>query len=153
MLSKDEIEQLAETLTALTDTFQFLKEQDPKDLVKNKVMIFEVPNVELLESRARRISGGAGVRVAKGVYIGRSSAKNQQELTSLDTGDLQFRSNQIIFTGNLETRTIKLDRIVDVDMYTDTIKINIESRQKPVYFKNLNQRKVKRIERIAQIEI
>ena len=78
MLSKDEIEQLAETLTALTDTFQFLKEQDPKDLVKNKVMIFEVPNVELLESRARRISGGAGVRVAKGVYIGRSSAKNQQ---------------------------------------------------------------------------
>jgi len=140
MLSKDEIEQLAETLTALTDTFQFLKEQDPKDLVKNKVMIFEVPNVELLESRARRISGGAGVRVAKGVYIGRSSAKNQQELTSLDTGDLQFRSNQIIFTGNLETRTIKLDRIVDVDMYTDTIKINIESRQKPVYFKNLNQR-------------
>jgi len=42
MLSKDEIEQLAETLTALTDTFQFLKEQDPKDLVKNKVMIFEL---------------------------------------------------------------------------------------------------------------
>jgi len=140
MLKKDEIKQMAETLTALTETFEFLKKQDSQELIKNKIMIFEVPDVELLESRARRISGSAGVRVAKGVYIGKTSAKNQQELTSLDTGDLQFRSNQIIFTGSLETRTIKLEKIVDVDMYDETIKINIENRKKPVYFKNLNQR-------------
>jgi len=139
-LNKKEIEQLAETLTALTDTFEFLKEQDPKALAKNKIQIFQTADVNLMESRARRISGSAGVRVAKGVYLGRTSAKSQQELTDLDKGDLQFHSNQIIFTGELETRTIKLDRIVDIDMYQDTIKLNIESRQKPVYFTNLNQR-------------
>ena len=131
---------MAETLTALTDTFEFIKEQDPKELKKNKIQIFQVADVELQESRARRVSGSAGVRVAKGIYLGKTSAKSHQELTSLDRGDLQFQSHQLIFTGDLETRTIKLDRIVDIDMFTDAIKINIEGRQKPVYFKNLNSR-------------
>ena len=140
MLSKKEVGELAETLTALTDTFAFLKEQDPKDLKKNKMQLFQVADVELMESRARRITGGAGFRVAKGVYLGRTSAKSHQELTSLDEGDLQLQSHQIIFTGTLETRTIKLKNIVDIDMYDDTIKINIENRQKPIYFKNLNER-------------
>ena len=140
MLSKKEVGELAETLTALTDTFAFLKEQDPKDLKKNKMQLFQVADVELMESRARRITGGAGFRVAKGVYLGRTSAKSHQELTSLDEGDLQLQSHQIIFTGTLETRTIKLKNIVDIDMYDDTIKINIENRQKPTYFKNLNER-------------
>jgi len=72
--------------------------------------------------------------------LGKTSAKSHQELTSLDRGDLQFQSHQLIFTGDLETRTIKLDRIVDIDMFTDAKKINIEGRQKPVYFKNLNSR-------------
>ena len=140
MSDKKTVQDLKETLVALTETFGFLKEQDPKDLKKNKIQIFQVADVELQESRARRVSGSAGVRVAKGVYLGKTSAKSHQELTSLDTGDLQFQSNQLIFTGDLETRTIKLDRIVDVDMFTDAIKINIEGRQKPVYFKNLNSR-------------
>ena len=140
MLSKKEVGELAETLTALTDTFAFLKEQDPKDLKKNKMQLFQVADVELMESRARRITGGAGFRVAKGVYLGRTSAKSHQELTSLDEGDLQLQSHRIIFTGALETRTIKLKNIVDIDMYDDTIKINIENRQKPIYFKNLNER-------------
>ncbi|MDA2947074.1 MAG: hypothetical protein O2850_03070 [Actinomycetota bacterium] len=140
MSDKKTLQDLKETLVALTETFGFLKEQDPKDLKKNKIQIFQVADVELQESRARRVSGSAGVRVAKGVYLGKTSAKSHQELTSLDRGDLQFQSNQLIFTGDLETRTIKLDRIVDVDMFTDAIKINIEGRQKPVYFKNLNSR-------------
>ena len=131
---------MAETLTTLTNTFEFIKEQDPKELKKNKIQIFQVADVELQESRARRVSGSAGVRVAKGIYLGKTSAKSHQELTSLDRGDLQFQSHQLIFTGDLETRTIKLDRIVDIDMFTDAIKINIEGRQKPVYFKNLNSR-------------
>jgi hypothetical protein len=140
VLSKKELGELAETLTALTDTFSFLKEQDPKELKKNKLDLFQVADVELMESRARRVSGSAGVRVAKGVYLGRTSAKSHQELTSLDEGDLRLQSHQMIFTGALETRTIKLNKIVDIDMYDDTIKINIEARQKPVYFKNLNER-------------
>lgn len=140
MSDKKTVQDLKETLVALTETFGFLKEQDPKDLKKNKIQIFQVADVELQESRARRVSGSAGVRVAKGVYLGKTSAKSHQELTSLDRGDLQFQSNQLIFTGDLETRTIKLDRIVDVDMFTDAIKINIEGRQKPVYFKNINSR-------------
>jgi hypothetical protein len=139
-MNKKDIKDMAETLTALTDTFEFIKEQDPKELKKNKIQIFQVADVELQESRARRVSGSAGVRVAKGIYLGKTSAKSHQELTSLDRGDLQFQSHQLIFTGDLETRTIKLDRIVDIDMFTDAIKINIEGRQKPVYFKNLNSR-------------
>jgi hypothetical protein len=139
-MNRKDIKDLAETLTALTDTFEFIKEQDPKELKKNKIQIFQVADVELQESRARRVSGSAGVRVAKGIYLGKTSAKSHQELTSLDRGDLQFQSHQLIFTGDLETRTIKLDRIVDIDMFTDAIKINIEGRQKPVYFKNLNSR-------------
>jgi len=140
MSDKQKVQDMKETLVALTDTFEFLKEQDPQELKKNKIQIFQVADVELQESRARRVSGSAGVRVAKGVYLGKTSAKSHQELTSLDKGDLQFQSNQLIFTGDLETRTLKLDRIVDVDMFTDAIKINIENRQKPVYFKNLNGR-------------
>jgi hypothetical protein len=139
-MNKKDIKDMVETLTALTDTFEFIKEQDPKELKKNKIQIFQVADVELQESRARRVSGSAGVRVAKGIYLGKTSAKSHQELTSLDRGDLQFQSHQLIFTGDLETRTIKLDRIVDIDMFTDAIKINIEGRQKPVYFKNLNSR-------------
>jgi|SRR6056300_1436629 len=139
-MNRKDIKDMAETLTALTDTFEFIKEQDPKELKKNKIQIFQVADVELQESRARRVSGSAGVRVAKGIYLGKTSAKSHQELTSLDRGDLQFQSHQLIFTGDLETRTIKLDRIVDIDMFTDAIKINIEGRQKPVYFKNLNSR-------------
>jgi hypothetical protein len=139
-MNKKDIKDMAETLTALTNTFEFIKEQDPKELKKNKIQIFQVADVELQESRARRVSGSAGVRVAKGIYLGKTSAKSHQELTSLDRGDLQFQSHQLIFTGDLETRTIKLDRIVDIDMFTDAIKINIEGRQKPVYFKNLNSR-------------
>ena len=69
MSDKQTVQDLKETLIALTDTFEFLKEQDPKDLKKNKIQIFQVADVELQESRARRVSGSAGVRVAKGVYL------------------------------------------------------------------------------------
>ena len=95
-------------------------------------------------------SGGAGIQAdiktvtALGSYamtaITAVTSQNTMGVKSIVAIKPKEISNQIIFTGSLETRTIKLEKIVDIDMYDETIKINIENRKKPVYFKNLNQR-------------
>ena len=38
MSDKQKVQDMKETLVALTDTVEFLKQQDPKDLKKNKIL-------------------------------------------------------------------------------------------------------------------
>ncbi|MDC3033746.1 hypothetical protein OA181_03590 [Acidimicrobiaceae bacterium] len=94
-------------------------------------------SVDLYEPRARRVSGHTGVRVAKGVYIGGSSAKSHQEQTLLSTGNLTLNVDELIYSSALETRTIKVVNIVETELFSDGIRISIKNRQKPVLFTNI----------------
>lgn len=91
-------------------------------------------NIELHEPRARRYSGHSGVRVAKGVYIGGSTAKSVQEMTHLSTGNLTLFVDEIVYSSSMETRSLKLANIVDIELFSDGLRISVKNRQKPSLF-------------------
>lgn len=98
-------------------------------------------NAELYEIRAMRKSdrGGGAVRVAKGVYIGGSSgtSRSYDELRKIDNGKLLLTNLRLIFDGNLNTRDIKLDKILSVSGYSDGIEIAVEGKSKGQVYKGM----------------
>jgi len=126
-------------VNSIDDLVTFVDDESTTKNVKDSGKIFlNQQNVELYEPRARRVAGHSGVRVAKGVYIGGSSAKSYQEQTLLDTGSLTLYVDELIYSASLETRTIKLVKIVETEVFTDGFRISIAGRQKPILFSNIS---------------
>jgi hypothetical protein len=98
---------------------------------------------ELFETRSVRqySSGSAGMRVAKGLYIGGTKGKSvsTQEWTKLDTGRLTVTNKRIVFTGTKESRSLDLKKLVSVEPESfHTVLVSVENRQKPILFKYKN---------------
>lgn len=93
---------------------------------------------KLNETRAvrKQIGGGAGFRVAKGVYLGGYSgqAESHQEWRTLDIGQLIITNKKLIFKGRKENRVIPLDTIFALETFSDGIEISLESRAKSIIF-------------------
>jgi len=111
-------------------------------LKENERCFFEEPS-ELFETRSVRQfkSGSAGMRVAKGVYIGATKGKSvgSQEWTKLDTGRLTVTNKRIVFTGGKESRMLDLRKLVSVEPDGfHSISASVENRQKPMVFQCKN---------------
>jgi hypothetical protein len=88
----------------------------------------------LYETRAVRSyqAGHSGFRVAKGVYIGRTSGRSisTQQWAALDTGWLTITNKRLVFVGGKEDRTIPLSKVVSIDNSLTEIVVAVEGRQK-----------------------
>ena len=119
------------------DSFYTFISDDSITVKKFKDSSFEFlseSNIDLHEPRARRYAGHSGVRVAKGIYIGGSTAKSVQEMTYLSTGNLTLFVDEIVYSSSMETRTLKLANIVDIELFSDGLRISVKNRQKPLLF-------------------
>jgi hypothetical protein len=106
-------------------------------LKKGERAVIEKP-CSLHETRAVRHyqSGGAGMRVAKGVYIGGSkgSAQSIPEMQKIDTGTLILTNQRLFFDGSHQDRNIKIEKIAGINLFSDSIEVTSETRQKSMYF-------------------
>lgn len=96
----------------------------------------EEAKLKEMRSFSVRSSSGMGVRLMKGVYLGKSSgtSRGQTELRDIDKGTLVFTNTRIIFDGNSENRVIPMDKILSMRPYLDAVEISIENKQKSEYF-------------------
>ena len=121
--SKELLQKLEQTRDYIISVKTTLNNQDSITYLKDTVYAFiEDSLVELHEPRSKRIAGYNGVRVAKGIYIGGSQARSYQEMRRLDRGKLKLTFNELLFMGDLETRTIELKRIMDIEPYIDGLR-------------------------------
>lgn len=93
---------------------------------------------ELFETRSVRTyqSGFAGVRLAKGIYVGQSRGRSfsRQELAKIDRGTLTVTSKRIVFEGSDGARAIPLGKILSASPWKDSVEVLSEGRQKAVVF-------------------
>ena len=102
ILLERQIPQLEEVLNNFSDFLALINEEKTtKEYREASVEFLIESDVDMAEPRARRTTGHGGVRVAKGAYIGGSSAKSFQELTLLETGKLILYVDELIFTSTL----------------------------------------------------
>jgi hypothetical protein len=103
-------------------------------LLKSGESAYLQDNVKLFETRkvTKSDRGGGAIRVMKGVYIGGTSgtSRSHDELREIDTGQLILTNKRLIFDGGLNTRDIKLDKIISVSEYIDGIEVAIEGKTK-----------------------
>ncbi|MFO1503498.1 MAG: hypothetical protein U1F39_06745 [Steroidobacteraceae bacterium] len=97
---------------------------------------------DLYETRAVRHyeSGNAGIRVAKGVWVGRSKGRavSNQEWGRIDTGTLIVTNKRLVFDGGATDRSIALGKILSVQLLEDGIEVSVDGRQKSMVFKTPN---------------
>ena len=111
-------------------------------ILKRGESAFYEAAAELYETRAVRqfSSGSAGVRVAKGAYLGRTrgTSTSKQEWSQIDSGTLTVSSRRLIFAGMKADRVTQIERIVAVQPMIDAVGLTIEGRQKGMVFKVAN---------------
>jgi hypothetical protein len=92
----------------------------------------------LYETRSVRNyqSGGGGVRVAKGIYVGGSKGRStsSQEWSKIDSGALTVTNKRLTFEGAGETRSFPISKILSSDSSSETVQVSIEGRQKALVF-------------------
>ncbi|OYT32470.1 hypothetical protein B6U93_01685 [Candidatus Woesearchaeota archaeon ex4484_78] len=113
-----------------------LSEKEIKSPValKSKEHFIWVEQSQLYEPRAVRNYKGGSVRVAKGAYIHLGQAESHQEMRHIDNGFLTLTNKRLIFSGGQRSSNIDLKRIINITVYSDGFKVNIENRQKPQFF-------------------
>ena len=109
----------------------------PINLQKNEECYFEIPRAELQKWKKERVSyGGVGLsfRVAKGVrfYTGTGRVTSSQDvLKTEDIGSIYITNKRFIFVGQKKTTSIKLDKILDFNIYEDEGMIEIKKETGP----------------------
>jgi hypothetical protein len=107
-------------------------------LKKDENLIFRFPNIRLLEPRSVRRGGysGGSVRIAKGVSIrlGGWGGESHEELRTIDSGSLTITDKRLVFAGGKRTTNIKLDKIIQIEPYSDGIAVRRERKKRTEYF-------------------
>ena len=80
----------------------------------------------------------ARVRMAKGVYFRmghlRGMRHSSEMLTRVDSGTLYLTTKRLIFMGPLGNKTVRLNRILTFEPYSDGIEIQKDAGRNPVLF-------------------
>lgn len=122
-------------------------ENSPDILLKKGESInLVLNNINFLEPRSVRYTkgggGGVSVRVAKGVSVrsgsGQSRSESIDEIKLIDTGTLIITNKRIVFSGNIKTINIDLDKLINLTPYSDGIATRRSNKQKTEYFTNTN---------------
>ena len=83
------------------------------------------------------------VRVAKVLISVWGGAQGQSSshdvLTQIDSGKLILTNKRIVYTGKLKSSNIPFSKIMNLTTYSDALKVQIESRAKPQYFKDTDK--------------
>jgi type II secretory pathway pseudopilin PulG len=87
----------------------------------------------LYETRAYRVSGGAGTRIGR-IYVGGGVSESHQRWRRIDTGRLTLTSKRLIFDGSQENRAVRLADIVSVQNWSDAIEVSTQRRAKSLVF-------------------
>lgn len=96
----------------------------------------------LHETRAVReyVSASSGFKVAKGVYVGGTKGRSvsTQEWNRIAAGTLTITDKRIVFTGDGESRTVPLSKLMSLGASVDGVEIAVEGRQKSMRFEAPN---------------
>lgn len=139
-----------------TETIQLKKVRTSLMLKRDEVAYFEI-NSTLSETRAeRRHQSVFAGRRQKNTFFGGSSgrSKSHQVLTDIDSGLLILTNKRLVFDGKETNRTIKLNKIMSVDIETnfwssDQLEMSVEGRQKSMYFSVSDTDKYKKLIMLA----
>ena len=111
-------------------------------ILKSGEVGFFCEGANLYELRAVRHyqSGSAGVRVAKGIYIGKTRGRSTstQEWKLIDSGTLTVTNKRLIFDGGGEDRTIQVGKIISVEPSFSAVEVSVDGRQKSLVFEVSN---------------
>lgn len=83
-----------------------------------------------LKTRKKRVAGSRGqsVRIAKGVSfkVGATRGRTEewQEFQLVDKGRVVVTSKRLLFIGRQKNLTVSLSRILDIELFTDAVKIH-----------------------------
>jgi hypothetical protein len=108
-----------------------------------------IPHTELHESKSLgtpRVSNRVGMsapmpffkrsRIYTSTGESHSNTGAVYNLREVDTGTLILTNQRLVFTGRLKTLNMDLKKVLNVDLYTNAIQINLENKQKTEYFMN-----------------
>ena len=103
---------------------------------------FYATGATLCEPRAVRVSrhGGYGVRATRriGIFEGESRSESHDEWRAISTGVLYLTNKRLIFTGDMQNRSVKLADILSADAFIDALDVRTETRTKSMRFSNIN---------------
>jgi hypothetical protein len=110
---------------------------------KNEVVHLEVPAALMKEVAVREWqagSSGMSFRIAKGVSyrVGQTRGKSVvvgTELQVEDSGVLSVTSQRVVYMGNRKTIDVPFAKMVNIDVFTDGIRVHASNRQRPPLFK------------------
>ena len=100
------------------------------------------PETTLLEPRAvrtwRGLYGGPSFRIAKGVSFRfgetRGTSESHDKLRALDRGTLVLTNQRLIFVGLARTTAAPLEKIIDVESYSDGVLLHREGKERAQFF-------------------
>lgn len=109
------------------------------NLKKGEIAHLHDNSVVLMEERSVSVSnrGGGAVRIAKGLYLGGSQAvsRSHDELRQIDQGELTFTNKRIVFVGATKTKQFDLNKIIQMEVFSDGLSISYEGREKKTIFR------------------
>ncbi len=107
-----------------------LKKDEKAFFLEEKVPLKEVRMV------SKRSGGGMGVRLFKGVYVGgfQGESRSLPELRDIDSGVLILTNKRLVFDGMIENKSLDLDKMLSIEIYTDGLEISFEGKTKSSFF-------------------
>lgn len=95
-------------------------------------------NVALIESKSVRthMSAGPSFRVARGVYMrmSRGRSKSHKEWQITDHGVFTITDERIVFTGDSESFSIPMTKVISTKAHRDSIQFNCDARKSFLIF-------------------
>ena len=91
----------------------------------------------LSEERAVRIYKGTTLR---GKYVSSTSgvSRSYGELQTIDSGQLVLTNKRLVFVGALRTSTTDLSKLVNVELFSDAIRVHRQGKQKAEIYNTEN---------------
>jgi hypothetical protein len=109
---------------------------------KNEVVHLEVDAAlmkEMVRREFRGQSAGVSFRIAKGVYYRTGGMRGQSvvvctELVPEDFGVLAVTSQRVVYMGDRKTLEVPYAKLMNLDVFTDGIRLHASNRQKAPLF-------------------
>lgn len=133
-LGKDYLAMISSVLEQFTKNQILLINQDePLSEHTNEFTVLEYPFVELMGEVGTRVSGGAGARVAKGVYVGGSVGRTVYNIEKIDSGPLKISTLGIYFLGGSKTLNFPYKDLIDVSLRDNCLRLATKKSAKTHY--------------------
>ena len=115
-------------------------------LKKGEQVIFQSPsNIILKEPKSIRVTNsvhvGSGRRRGNrsfGYGASKSVGESQEVIKAIDSGQIIITNKRFIFSGSKRNVDVNISQITGITPYSDGIKLQRKSKQKPEYFINID---------------